>query len=67
MSEKQHLPLPEQRSKREAMLCVRLTRQEQRRIYDFAKQHNVQVSKLVRHFVLKAIQHHTERRDDEAR
>ena len=66
MSDRQHLSLPEQRPKREAMLCLRLTRQEQRRIYDFAKRHNVQVSKLVRHFVLKAIQHHTERREDEA-
>jgi len=62
MSERQPLTLPDEQPKREAMLCIRLTRDEQRRIHDFAQQHNVQVSKLVRHFVLKAIQHHGKRR-----
>jgi len=62
MSDNQHRPLQEKPPIREAMLCVRLTRDEQQRIHDFAQQHNVQVSKLVRHFVLKAIQNHSKRR-----
>jgi hypothetical protein len=65
MSDQHHSSLPVQQPKRTAMLCVRLTEQEHRRIYDFARQHNLQVSRLVRHFVLKAIQHHRERRSDE--
>lgn len=65
MPDQHHGSLPVQQPKRTAMLCVRLTEQEHRCIYEFARQHNLQVSRLVRHFVLKGIQHHSVRRSAE--
>jgi hypothetical protein len=58
MQPEQPFSLPTDPPKREVMLCVRLTEQEHIAINDFANTVNVSVSRLVRHFVLQAIQRH---------
>ena len=59
MQPKHPFSLPTTPPKRDIMLCVRLTEAERATIQDFARQRNISISRLVRHFVLQAIRSHT--------
>ena len=52
------ITLPTDPPIRDAMLCIRLTRNERWTIQSFANQVQQPISRLARHFILQAIQQH---------